>query len=107
MIVNSPRSDSHKWDGFLSNKGNQLRKDLIEWLKDFWFGSLDAQLEVRVQYLEVGTGSFWFYFGDSRYDGDVRGFWGYGILKANSDLDQLADEMITDLVEDIDSYTFV
>jgi hypothetical protein len=98
--------ESHKWDGFLSNKGNQLRKDLIEWLNDFWFGYLDAQLEVRVQYLDV-EGSFWFYFGDPRYDGDVSGFWGYGILKANSNIGQLADDMIKNLIEDIDSYTFV
>ena len=62
-------------------------------------GQDDGYLDVR---LRVFEGAWEVKFGDSQYDTDHRGDWGYSSICEDSDLEEVAQELISEVEEGID-----
>lgn len=57
-------------------------------------GQDDGYLDVR---LRVFEGDWEIKFGDSQYDTDHRGLWGYASISEESDLEEIAQELIDEV----------
>lgn len=83
---------------------NDSREDIIEELesiKHAYFGYFEAcfdepYVDVRLNINEAGHISV--IWGDSQYDTDHRGLWGYSTLLLYSDCEEVANELIDDLL---------
>ena len=64
---------------------------------DIHHGEDQAYLDVR---LRVHDGSFGILTGDSSYDQDHRGFWGSSSLAVDSDLEDVADDLVEQALDD-------
>ena len=60
-------------------------------------GEDEAYLDVR---LRVHDGSFGVLQGDSSYDQDHRGFWGSSSLAVDSDLEDIAADLVEQVLDD-------
>ena len=61
-------------------------------------GQDDGYIDVR---LRVFEGDWEVKFGDSQYDTDHRGDWGYSAICEDSDLEEIAQELIDEVLDNV------
>jgi len=68
-----------------------------------WFHNNSSDMDVRIQYVD---GSLKFHTGDTQYDTDHRGYWGYANLnRYELDMYEKAKELVNDMLDHVSSVT--
>ena len=80
-------------------------KSQIENVRVFFEDDLDV-LEVDIR-LQLVDGTYYFHSGDSQFDDDHRGAWGYGCIDvteeySDDDLSFIAEEIVNEALEDFE-----
>jgi len=75
---------------------SKIKKDLVLWLQRLTVPNKKNRIPVRVQLLS--DNSYRFYYGDVDDDEDYEGDWAFGSIKQSKTIEQLADELIKDLI---------